>query len=135
MPIAETMEFRMDSCIRGYHVYEEIWTAVFGEQLYTEREIGNVVDRYAVAVKKDSGETVGHLPKKISRMCSMFMQEGGEILCIVIGNRRYSSDLVQGGLEIPCTLLFRGEEKYIQKLKKLIYLKNKLKRKVIIKQN
>ena len=39
----------MDSCIQGYHVYEEIWTAVFGE-LYTEREIGNVVDRYASAV-------------------------------------------------------------------------------------
>jgi len=65
----------------------------------------------------------------------MFIQEGGEILCIVIGNRRYSSDLVQGGLEIPYTLLFRGEEKYIQKLKKLIYLKNKLKCKVIVKQN
>ena len=113
MPIAETMEFRMDSCIRDYHVYEEIWTAVFGEELYTEREIGNVVDCYAVAVKKDSGETVGHLPKKISQMCSMFIQEGREILCIVIGNRRYSSDLVQGGLEISCTLQFHGEEKYI----------------------
>ena len=55
----------MDSCIRGYHVYKEVWTAVFGE-LYTEREISNVIDCYAVAVKKDSGETVGHLPKKIS---------------------------------------------------------------------
>ena len=128
MPVIGTMEFRMDSCIRGYHVYKEVWTAVFGE-LYTEREFGNVVDRYAVTVMKD------HLPKKISRMCSMFIQEGGEILCTVIGNRRYSSDLVQGGLEIPCTLLFRGEEKYIQKLKKLIYLKNKLKCKVIVKQN
>ena len=101
----------------------------------TEREFGNVVDRYAVTVIKDSGEMVGHLPKKISRMCSMFIQEGGEILCIVIGNRRYSSDLVHGGLEIPCTLLFRGEEKYTQKLKKLIYLKDKLKCKVIVKQN
>ena len=86
-------------------------------------------------MKKDFGQTVGHLPKKISRMCSMFIQEGGEILCMVIGNRRYSSDLAQGGLEIPCTLLFCGEEKYIQKLKKLIYIKNKLKCKVIVKQN
>ena len=121
------MELRVESCICGYHVYKEMWIAVFGEELYAERELGNVVDRYVIAVKKDSGETVGHLPKKISRMCSMFIQEGGEIMCTVIGNRRYSSDLVQGGLEIPCTLLFRGEEKYIQKLKKLIYLKKKLK--------
>ena len=74
-------------------------------------------------MKKDSGETLGHLPKKTSRMCSMFNQGGREIMCTVIGNRRYSSNLVQGGLEIPCTLLFHGEEKYIQKLKKLMYLK------------
>jgi len=79
------MEFRMDLCIRGYHVYKEVWTAVFGE-LYAEREFGNVVDHYAVTVMKDSGETVMHLPKKISKMCSMFIQEGGEILYIVIGN-------------------------------------------------
>ena len=54
----------MDSCVRGYHVYDEIWTAVLGEVLITERELHNVADRYAVAVKKHSGETVGHLPKK-----------------------------------------------------------------------
>ena len=30
------MELRQDSCIRGYHVYNEIWTAVLGEVLITE---------------------------------------------------------------------------------------------------
>ena len=59
MSIIRTMEFRMDSCIRGYHVYK-VWTAVFGEELYTEREFGNVVDRYTVTVMKDSGEMVGY---------------------------------------------------------------------------
>ena len=61
MPVIRTMEFHMDSCTRGYHVYKEVWTAVFGEELYTEREFSNVVDCYAVTVMKDSGETVGHL--------------------------------------------------------------------------
>ena len=55
------MELVWPSCIRGYHVYGENWTAVLGEELNCEREIGNMVDRYAVAVKKpDMGETVGH---------------------------------------------------------------------------
>ena len=87
--------------------------------------------------KKNSGEIlmVGHLLKKISRKCSMFIQEGSEILYVLIGNQKYSSDLVQGGLETSCTLLFCGEEKYIWKLKKLIYFKNKLKCKVFVKQN
>ena len=56
-----------------------------------------MVDRYAVAVKKDIGETVGHTPKKISRICSLFLQHSGLITPVVIGCRRYSSDLVQGG--------------------------------------
>ena len=83
----------------------EIWTAVLGEVLITERELHNVADCYAVAVKKHSGETVGHLPRKISRLCSMFIDQGGDITCVVTGNRRYSSDLAQGGLEIPCSII------------------------------
>ena len=51
----------MDSCVRAYHAYNEIWTAVLGEVLITERELHNVANRYTVAVKRHSGETVGHL--------------------------------------------------------------------------
>ena len=39
-----------------------------GEQLLCEREPRNVVNRYAMAVKKDSGVTVGHLPRKIQNV-------------------------------------------------------------------
>ena len=87
------MELRQDSCVLGYHVYNEIWTAVLGEVLETEEELQNVTDRYAMAVKKHTGETVGHLPRKISRLCSMFMDQGGDIACVVTGNKRYSSTL------------------------------------------
>ena len=52
MPIIKTMKFHTDLCIHGYHVYEEVWTATFGEQLYTEREYGNIIDCYDVAVKE-----------------------------------------------------------------------------------
>ena len=87
------MEFHIDSSVRGYHIYNEVWTTVLGEVLITERELYNVADRYAVAVKKHSDETVGHLPKKTSMLCSMFIDKGGDITCVVTGNRRYSSDL------------------------------------------
>ena len=82
------MEFHIDSSVRGYHVYNEAWTTVLGEVLITERELYNVADRYAVAVKKHSDETVGHLPKKTSMLCSMFIDKGGDITCVVTGNRR-----------------------------------------------
>ena len=55
------------------------------------------------------------------------MQHGGTITAVVTGRRRYSSDLVQGGLEILCDLRFCGEGKFILKLKKLLKLKKRLK--------
>ena len=80
------MELIIPSCI--YHVYGEIWTAVLDEQLFCEREIGNVVDRYVVAAKNDSRITVGHLPRKISRICSIFLMGAGTITATVTGRRR-----------------------------------------------
>jgi len=58
-------EMRIHSCIRGYHVYNAIWTASVGEELPCRREVTNAIDQYAVAVVKDS-QVVGHLPLKIS---------------------------------------------------------------------
>ena len=81
-----------------------------GEELACEREPTNTSDRYAVAVVKD-GVIIGHLPRKISNICSLFLRRGGTISCIVSGGRRYSADLPQGGLEIPCKLLFKGKAK------------------------
>jgi len=63
---------------------------VFGEMLSTERELHNMEDQYVVAVTKDLGEIVGHVPQKISRLCSMFIEQGGDITCVVTGSRRYS---------------------------------------------
>ena len=80
------MKLIVSSCIRGYHVYGEVWT-VMGEQLLYGREHGNVVDRYAMVVKKDLGITVSHLPQKISRICSMFTQRGGELTATVTGRQ------------------------------------------------
>jgi len=73
-------------CIRGYHVYNEIWTAVFGVELHI------VVDQYVMAVTKDSVKLWNTFQEKNSRLCSMFMEQSGYSL----GNRRNSSGLVQG---------------------------------------
>ena len=111
----------MNSCVRGYHVYDTIWTAVVGEELVCIREPTNVTDRYAVGVQKDE-VIIGHLPKRISKICSLFLRRGGSITCTVTGGRRYSGDLPQGGLEIPCTLLFKSKAKEIQKLRRCLKL-------------
>ena len=75
--------------------------AVVGEEPSCRREPTNREDRFAVAVVKDSN-IVGHVPKKISSICSLFLRQSGSIICHVTGNRQYSSDLPQGGLEVVC---------------------------------
>ena len=52
-------EFERACCIRGYHVYKEIWDAADGEELMCMRETDNTHDRYAVAVK-GWGIVIGH---------------------------------------------------------------------------
>ena len=93
--------------MRGYHVYKDIWEANVGEELECVKERRNEKDRYAVAVVKND-TIIGHLPRKISKVCSLFLRRGGNICCIVTGRRRFSADLPQGGLEIPCTLMFKA---------------------------
>ena len=109
--------FSIEAMVRGYHVYQEIWDAALGEQLTCSRETGNRQDPFAVAVVR-SLVTVGHVPKKISSVCSMFLLWGGTICCRVTASRRYSGDLPQWGLEIPCMLTFEGGAKDIAKASK-----------------
>ncbi len=84
------------------------------------REQGNVIDQYACGVYKNQ-VLVGHLPRKISIISSLFLRRGGCISCKIISvRRRRSRDLPQGGLEIPCILVYRADtDKEIDKLKKL----------------
>ena len=102
--------FVVDSCIRGHHISKSFWTPRIGETLSCERKEGNTSDPYAVAVCESvNARIIGHIPRKISSACSLFLgQEGNIISCIVCGNRRYSSDLPQGGLEVPCKLTLKG---------------------------
>ena len=108
-----------NSCVHGYHIYKNIWDVVIGEELQCERELDNESDRYAVAVKKD-GSIIGHLPRNISRACSLFIRRENFITCRVTGHRRYSANLPQGGREAPCILRFEGQVKEVAKLKKFV---------------
>ena len=119
---------RIHSCIRGHHIYKDIWQPVVGETLECMREARNTKDRYAVAVVKStasatgfSTSVVGHLPKKMSHLSSLFLRRGGLISCEVTGARRHSWDLPQGGLEVPCTVIYRSTDvKELDKIKSLM---------------
>ena len=66
------------------------------------------------AVQKDA-EAVGHVPRHISFICNLFIHRSGLLSCSVTGTRRYSSDLPQGGLEVPCYYMYSGTKDLIVK--------------------
>ena len=108
--------FVVDSAICGYHVYKDIWPSpVAEEQLQCEQEVGNSHDPMSVTIKKLIGGAstiIGHVPRRISPLCSVFIRRGGSITRIVDGTRRYSADLLQGGLELLCKLMFIAPNLY-----------------------
>ena len=69
------------SVVLGYHVYRSIWTPVLGELLYTEQELGNPEDRYAVSVLKSS-TIVGHILRGI-----VFTKRHLKIILLTFGAR------------------------------------------------
>ena len=111
----------VDSCVRGFHVYKDIWMPITGEVFSCEREDRNPMDPYAVAIKRGS-KVIGHVPWKISAACSLFMQRRGSVICRTIdSHHQYSSDLPQDGLQIPCQLVFQSEDtELIAKIKKIM---------------
>ena len=68
-------EWEIESCVHGYHIYQSVWTTTLDDEFICARNSFNSIDRYEVAVKNDD-TAVGHLPKKISRICSLFLWRG-----------------------------------------------------------
>ena len=60
-------------------MYQDEWLPVRGEILTCQHEMGNAHDPFAVKVVQ-SKNIVGHLPKKISSTCSLFLRREGVIV-------------------------------------------------------
>ena len=106
--------YEQDNCIHLYNIYQNIWSAEVDEHFVCERELLNSSDRYGVAVLKD-----GYRFGQLSQILSLFLLENGTIDYVVIGGRRYSSYLPQGGLEIPYKIIFNGKHDDIKKLSEI----------------
>ena len=89
--------FSIETVVRGYHIYKEIWNAAIdGTELHCGRIIVNAHDPFAIAIKKATltrNMTVGHTPRVILSVCLVFIYQGGTIVCVVNGARQYLSDL------------------------------------------
>ena len=126
-----------DTCCENERDFREVWVPISMNQwlegtIYTRKsgrqlmekyfsikEKNNRHDPFAVVVIKDN-TIVGHVSRKLSAICSLFLRSRGSIVCKVRGSKWYSYDLPQGGLKIPCTRIYSGEQSKILKIKGII---------------
>ena len=102
----------------GYHVYKTNWTPVVEEKLTVVMESNNLMDKYAVAVKKSDKSIVEHLPLgKSGKTIFYFLKANKRHSCVikVLGKAINGGDGL--GMKVPCRLLFFADEKYINVLK------------------
>ena len=65
------------SCVRGYHIYKDVWEAAIGEELTCQQECRNSSNIYAVVVVKD-GAVVGHCHEEF-RVSLFFLRRGSTV--------------------------------------------------------
>lgn len=108
--------FEVEAMVHGCCIYQDIWDASISEELLCARELTNPRDPFSVAIVRFN-QTLGRVPLKISSVCFLFLWHGDNIMCKIMGRKQYSTDLVQGGLEIFCTFTFEGASKILPQWK------------------
>ena len=75
------------------------------ETLNCYHERGNPFDIFAIKTcSHGSRQLVGHLPREISRLKILILDRGAEVEGNLTSNQYCCSPIIQGGLEIPCTV-------------------------------
>lgn len=124
---------QVNSSIRRYHEYQEIWTPKIGNEHKLKREQLNTVDHNAVAIvckgeggrsrrkymheNELNGKTVlGHVPKLIALWLTKFLKRPTNKGRAIVKGKRVNRGAGYG-LEIPCENCFTEDEFSIQWLK------------------
>ena len=128
IPVIVKASTEIDTYVKGYHVYKNIWKPTVNKELEIEMEPDNVMDKYAVCLKK-STSIVGHLPLgkngKFAKMIFYFLRADQEAECkVVITDKKLN--LGDGErMQVSCKLKFSGPRKMVEILCKNIQCSTK----------
>ena len=128
IPIIRLIQYEINAFVMGYHVYKNNWTPSVGDEFQSFMKSTNIMDKYAVAVKKDDGEVIGHLPLgrsgKFAKTVFYFLKADKSHGCTITVTGKAISAGDGLGMKVPCKLFFIAEKKFIdilqEKLAKLL---------------
>ena len=108
IPILIEKEFTVECCVRGHHIYQFEWDAKIGKELNVRQETrpAALVRNEYVMVLKFNDVSVGHVAKFLSKIYYFHQKHRGTTIARITGERQYSEDLGQGGMELPAKYIF-----------------------------
>ena len=112
--IVRLIQYEINAFVMGHHVYKSNWTPSVGDEFQGFMESTNIVDKYAVAVKKDDGEIIGHLPLgksgKFAKTVFYFLKADKSHGCTitVTGKAINAGDCL--GMKVPCKLFLLAKK-------------------------
>lgn len=115
---SESEKFEIESFVRGYHAYSDIWKPRVGEILVLQRESNNPVQKFAVAVVK-GGRTVGHVPINLAPVFSHFLKRSFNKGTAQITGEKVNRGAGYG-LEVTCIYCLYGPKDYIERTKSVL---------------
>ena len=128
IPVIVKASTEIDTYVKGYHVYKNIWKPTVNEELETEMEPDNVMDKYAVCVKKNTF-IVGHLPLskngKFAKMIFYFLRADQDAECKVVITVKEVNLGDWDGMQVPCKLKISDPRKMVEILCKNIQFSTK----------
>ena len=110
--------FVINSHVRGYHIYKDIWNPSKGEVLQLQREPSNPEDKFAAIICLD-GQVVGRVPAELVRTFSLFLARECNSITATITDARINHGIGLG-LEIPCFYKLNGPKVYVNRVKELL---------------
>ena len=108
--------YEFDSFIRGYHVYQHIWTPVERETYSCTREPGNEQDCNAVAVMYQD-RVMDHISLSISKCISLFLSLPRSFLETKVTGKRINRRGAYG-VQVSCKYRISGQEKAVDWIKR-----------------
>ena len=113
IPVTVKASTDIDTSVKGYHVYKNIWKPNVNEELETEMDPDNVVDKYAVCVKSNTS-IVGHLPLgkngQFAKMIFYFLRADQDAECKVVITGKEVNFGYGDGMQVPCKLQVRSKK-------------------------
>lgn len=108
----------INSFIRGFHEYKDVWQPAVGEMLILSKEHTNEKDRLAVCVQKER-HVVGHVPRNMAPLLFYFLDRDvnkgfAEVTAVPLNHGAGM------GMEVPCVFRLYGPESYVKRLKDMI---------------